>query len=70
MKVPFCLPYIDNDVKNEVNDVLTNTGWLTSGPKVLSLEKEINKISGSKNTICTNSWTSVSYEVVWNWLWG
>lgn len=58
MNVPFSLPLIDQDVVNEVNDALTNTGWLTSGPKVLELEKEISKLSGVDRTVCVNSWTS------------
>lgn len=58
MKVPYCLPLINEDVKNEVNDVLDNTGWLTSGPKVVELEKEIKKLTNSSNVICVNSWTS------------
>ncbi len=58
MKVPFCLPFIDQDVINEVNDTLTNTGWLTTGPKVRALEKEINKLTGIPNSLCINSWTS------------
>ena len=58
MKVPFCLPLINDDVINEVNDCLTNTGWLTTGPKVRALEQEICKLTGIKNTLCINSWTS------------
>ena len=58
MKIPFCLPLIDNDVISEVNDVFTNTGWLTSGPKVTLLEDEINKITNADKTLCVNSWTS------------
>ena len=58
MKVPFCLPLIDKDVIDEVNDTLLNTGWLTSGPKVLQLEKEISKLTKVENVVCVNSWTS------------
>ena len=43
MKIPFCLPLIDNDVISEVNDIFTNTGWLTSGPKVRLFEEKIQK---------------------------
>lgn len=57
MKIPFSLPLIDTDVIQEVNDTLTNTGWLTSGPKVLKLEAAIRDITGSP-IICVNSWTS------------
>jgi len=36
MNIPFSLPVIDADVIAEMNDTLTNTGWLTSGPKVVA----------------------------------
>ncbi|MDX1940151.1 MAG: DegT/DnrJ/EryC1/StrS family aminotransferase [Saprospiraceae bacterium] len=57
MNIPFCLPLIDQDVIAEVNDCLTNTGWLTTGPKVRELEAEISKRSGTP-VLCVNSWTS------------
>lgn len=57
MSIPFSLPLIDGDVIAEVNDCLTNTGWLTTGPKVRLLETEIGKISGTP-VLCVNSWTS------------
>ena len=58
IKIPFSLPYIDDSVINEVNSVLHETGWLTSGPKVLDFEKEIIKNTKSKAVVCVNSWTS------------
>ena len=58
MKVPFCLPWIDQDVIDEVNDALTNTGWLTSGPKVKELEQEVARYIGIERVLCVNSWTS------------
>lgn len=58
MKVPFCLPLIDQPVIDEVNDCLSNTGWLTSGPKVLQLEQELVQLTGAPAAICVNSWTS------------
>ncbi|CAN5607309.1 DegT/DnrJ/EryC1/StrS family aminotransferase [soil metagenome] len=57
MSIPFSLPLIDDDVIAEVNDTLTNTGWLTTGPKVRLLEAEISKITGTP-VLCVNSWTS------------
>ncbi len=57
MPIPFSLPLIDADVIAEVNDTLTNTGWLTTGPKVRLLEAEISKLSGTP-VLCVNSWTS------------
>ena len=57
MPIPFSLPLIDQDVIDEVNDCLTNTGWLTSGPKVRELEAEIGALTGTP-VLCVNSWTS------------
>lgn len=58
MKIPFSLPVIDTDVINEMMDTLTNTGWLTTGPKTKALEEEIKQFTGAKETLCVNSWTS------------
>jgi dTDP-4-amino-4,6-dideoxygalactose transaminase len=55
--IPFSLPLIDDDVIAEVNDALTNTGWLTTGPKVRLLEAEIGALTGTP-VLCVNSWTS------------
>jgi dTDP-4-amino-4,6-dideoxygalactose transaminase len=57
MSIPFSLPLIDQDVIDEVNDCLTNTGWLTTGPKVRLLEAEISKLTGTP-VLCVNSWSS------------
>ncbi|HZK94655.1 MAG TPA: DegT/DnrJ/EryC1/StrS family aminotransferase [Prolixibacteraceae bacterium] len=58
MNIPFSLPVIDSDVINEMNDTLTNTGWLTSGPKVLALENEFRKLTTAEVVVCVNSWVS------------
>lgn len=58
MNIPFSLPVIDSDVIAEMNDTLTHTGWLTSGPKVLALEEEIMKLTTAEAVVCVNSWTS------------
>ena len=58
MIIPFSRPLIDQPVIDEVNDCLTNTGWLTSGPKVLQLEAELRILTGSLAVLCVNSWTS------------
>jgi len=58
MKIPFSLPVIDQDVVNEMLDTLTNTGWLTSGPKVVALEKEFKKLTTAEEVVCVNSWVS------------
>ena len=67
MKIPFSLPVIDTDVINEMIDTLTNTGWLTTGPKTRALEEEIKKFTGAKETLCVNSWTSGAM-IVLRWL--
>lgn len=58
MNIPFSLPLIDQSVIDEVNDCLLNTGWLTSGPKVLQLEAELRQFTGAPAAVCVNSWTS------------
>lgn len=55
--IPFSPPYIDDDVINEVLDSLTS-GWISTGPKVKALEKEVSKITGIDNVLCVNSATS------------
>jgi dTDP-4-amino-4,6-dideoxygalactose transaminase len=57
MKIPFSPPYIDDDVRNEVLESL-NSGWITSGPKVLELEKLVAKQVGLDHVACCNSATS------------
>ena len=57
-KIPFSRPWIDQAVVDEVTDCLLNTGWLTSGPKVLELEYEIRQLTGAQAVVCVNSWTS------------
>jgi len=57
MKISFAPPYVDDSVINEVVDSL-KSGWITTGPKVKSLEEEIKKFCGAKEVLCVNSWTS------------
>ena len=57
MKIPFSPPFIDDDVKREVLDTL-ESGWITSGPKVLELEQHLCKLTGLGNVTCCNSATS------------
>ena len=56
--ISFCLPLIDQDVNDEVQSCLNETGWLTTGPKVKLFEDEITKLCETNFTICVNSWTS------------
>lgn len=58
MNIPFSRPVIDQDVINEVNDTLINTGWLTTGPKVKALEEELQAFTQSAKVACVNSWVS------------
>jgi dTDP-4-amino-4,6-dideoxygalactose transaminase len=67
MNIPFCLPVIDRDVIDEMMDTLTNTGWLTTGPKVRALEDEIRKFTQAESVLCVNSWTSGAMLVL-RWL--
>jgi dTDP-4-amino-4,6-dideoxygalactose transaminase len=57
MKIPFSPPYIDDDVKREVLQTL-ESGWITSGPKVVELEKLVAEQIGLENVACCNSATS------------
>lgn len=57
MKIPFSPPYIDDDVKNEVLATL-DSGWITSGPRVLALEKLVAEKIGIGQVACCNSATS------------
>ena len=57
MKIPFSPPYIDNDVKLEVLSAL-ESGWITSGPKVLELERLVAERTEVSHVACCNSATS------------
>jgi dTDP-4-amino-4,6-dideoxygalactose transaminase len=57
MNIPFSPPFVDQDVINEVVDSL-DSGWITSGPKVILLEEEVSKIAKVSKSVCVNSWTS------------
>lgn len=57
MKIPFSPPYIDEDVKQEVLSTL-ESGWITSGPKVLELERLVAQQIGVSNVACCSSATS------------
>lgn len=56
-KIPFFLPYIDDDTIQEVVDTL-KSGWITSGPKVKALEAACKNLSECNACVCINSWTS------------
>ena len=58
MGIPFSLPLLDDDVVAEVIDALTNTGWITSGPKVQQFEQAIAAYTGTAATVANSSWTA------------
>ncbi len=57
MELPFSPPFVDQSVIDEVVDTL-KTNWITTGPKVIAMEKEVVKLTSTKAAICVNSWTS------------
>ena len=65
--IPFSLPVLNQDVVDEVVDALTNTGWITSGPKVQQFEQVIGDYVGCDATVAVSSWTTGAM-VVLRWL--
>lgn len=57
MKIPFSPPYIDDDIRKEVLESL-NSGWITTGPKVLELERLAAEQVSLSHVACCNSATS------------
>lgn len=57
MNIPFSPPYVDQDIIDEVVDTL-KSGWITTGPKVKALEKEVVELTGCPQALGVNSWTS------------
>jgi dTDP-4-amino-4,6-dideoxygalactose transaminase len=57
MNIPFSPPYVDQDIIAEVVDTL-QSGWITTGPKVKALEKEVVDLTGCPQALGVNSWTS------------
>lgn len=57
MKVPWGMPYIDKEELDEVVDSI-KANWVTMGPKVSRLEKEIANYVGMKHGIGVNSGTA------------
>lgn len=65
--IPFSPPRIDDAVINEVNAAL-RSGWITTGPRTKTFEKEITEYCGCKTTVAVNSWT-MGMQVLLHW-WG
>ena len=65
--IPFSPPRIDDAVINEVTAAL-KSGWITTGPRTKTFEKEISAYCGCDSTIAVNSWT-MGMQVLLHW-WG
>lgn len=57
MKIPFSPPDITEEEINQVSDAL-RSGWITTGPKTKTLEKEIADFCGVNRAVCLNSQTA------------
>ncbi|SDJ32245.1 dTDP-4-amino-4,6-dideoxygalactose transaminase [Pedobacter sp. ok626] len=57
MEIPFSPPFVNDEIINEVVDTL-RSGWITTGPKVKQLEKEVVELTGCPEALAVNSWTS------------
>lgn len=57
MKIPFSPPFIDQELKNELMEVVSS-GWITTGPKVKELEAMMREFTQTQLAICVNSATS------------
>ncbi|MCB0494198.1 MAG: DegT/DnrJ/EryC1/StrS family aminotransferase [Cyclobacteriaceae bacterium] len=57
MKIDFSPPYIDEDIRKEVLEAM-DSGWITTGPKTLALEKLVAEYAAVDFANCTNSATS------------
>ena len=65
--IGFAPPPIDDDSVRAVERVL-RSGWITTGPEVAALERELAAFLGASHVGCFGSWTEVA-ELVWRW-WG
>ncbi len=65
--IPFSPPRIDDIVINEVTAAL-KSGWITTGPRTKTFEKEISDYCGCSATVAVNSWT-MGMQVLLHW-WG
>ncbi len=56
-KIPWALPYIGSEEENEVADTVRST-WLTMGPKVQRLEREVASYTGAKHAVAVCNGTA------------
>lgn len=54
MKISFSPPDITEEEINQVSDAL-RSGWITTGPKTKTLEKEVADFCGVNRAVCLNS---------------
>lgn len=57
MNIPFSPPDISEEEIKEVTDTL-RSGWITTGPKVKTLEKLLTDYTGADGCVCLNSQTA------------
>tara|TARA_B110000027_G_scaffold123561_1_gene139435 strand:+ start:339 stop:647 length:309 start_codon:yes stop_codon:yes gene_type:complete len=57
MKIPLIKPFINQDIKNRVLDVL-DSGYLTEGPVTREFESKLKEFMGCKNLIAVTSATT------------
>ena len=57
MNIPFSPPDISEEEIREVTDTL-RSGWITTGPKVKTLEKLLTDYTGADGCVCLNSQTA------------
>ena len=65
MHIPFSPPRIDDKIIGAVTDAL-RSGWITTGPRVLQFEAELQKYTGVKRVKCLNSATA-GMELALRW---
>lgn len=56
-KIPWAVPYIGTDEEQEVTDTIRST-WVTMGPKVSRLEREVAAYVGVKHAVAVSSGTA------------
>jgi dTDP-4-amino-4,6-dideoxygalactose transaminase len=64
-QIPFSPPHIDQQTIDAVIDAL-KSGWITTGPKVRELERQIGIYTQTENVLCLNSWTNAA-ELALRW---
>ena len=57
MNIPFSPPDISEAEINEVAEAL-RSGWITTGPRVKSLENRLSEYCHTSKTVCLNSATA------------